>query len=186
MSSPTSRFSETAFRTYERYIAGAIAAYPGAINISPADQKVFGKSAETIRGRSKDALMGWIKCNYPTSQIDMVKWQTIVEKAGTPILAYDELPCRILIEPDGAHVRFGKDQQGTPPSPFFAPPMTGYDFIFDLSLYTPERLIFDLCNRGFIPSGVKVKGLSPQFITEYSESGDVSFMEVATGVHLIK
>jgi hypothetical protein len=88
------RFSESAFRKYEKVIAQIALSYPRPIRVSPAQ---FGLSPETIRGRLRDACSSLATHQWPTQLVDIRRFNAI-----------DQSQLTISIQPDGTVVAGNK------------------------------------------------------------------------------
>lgn len=88
------RFSEKAFRKYEKVIAQIAATYPRPVRVSPA---TFGLSPETIRGRLRDACSSLATHQWKTSLVNIPAFNSI-----------DQSQLTISIQPDGTVVAGNK------------------------------------------------------------------------------
>jgi hypothetical protein len=88
------RFSESAFRKYEKVIAQIATSYPRPVRVSPAQ---FGLSPETIRGRLRDAC----------SSLATHQWQTKLVNLAA-FMSIDQSQLTISIQPDGTVVAGNK------------------------------------------------------------------------------
>lgn len=88
------RFSESAFRKYEKVIAQIATTYPRPVRVSPAQ---FGLSPETIRGRLRDACSSLATHQWKTDLVNLPAFNAI-----------DQSQLTISIQPDGTVVAGNK------------------------------------------------------------------------------
>lgn len=67
MSTLPHRFAEKSFRRYESTIAKVVNTFPWAVKVSP---QAFGLSAETVRGRLRDALTSYFNHRWHTTMFN--------------------------------------------------------------------------------------------------------------------
>lgn len=72
------RFSEKAFRRYEKIISQVVAKYPTAIVIDPSS---LGLSGETVRGRLRDAIDSYAEHSWASAIVDQAKFQLEIKES---------------------------------------------------------------------------------------------------------
>lgn len=111
------RFSESAFRKYEKVIARIVNVYPNAVQINPAQ---FGLSPETIRGRLRDACTSYHEHQWESTLVNLSSFLLIPQSELT-----------ISIKPDGTVIAGTKDSIKSEPA---SEPID----------FAPDREVFDL------------------------------------------
>lgn len=122
------RFSESAFRKYEKIIAKIATRYPDPVEVNPT---TLGLSGETVRGRLRDACTSYTEHQWKSDLISETLWGVI-----------DQKQLVISLRPNGFVVAGTKESIKQHTTPFPGIEIIPTEEIIDMSSFICDPLVF--------------------------------------------